>query len=263
MLNLTPGKYQGTVCGAVQADGLLIRLTNYVRDQLVTSLHTHENPHLSLGLKGQMVVTRRSQSGLKSNIERFSYVHAGEVHQTSLVSETGKNINLEFEPDFFNRYKLTESHFSKLAETPGASLLMLRIYKELQFQDSAFTDNIHTLILGTLQPQLEAAHKAVPAWVPVVRDLLCDNWDGEISLQQISSTANVHPVTISKYFTRYFGCSLGAYRRRLKVERALQLMNSSGKSLTEISYICAFFDQSHFIRAFKEATGFTPRKFLV
>lgn len=262
MLNLAPGEYQGTICSAVQADGLLIGLTNYVRDQLVTSMHTHENPHLSLGLKGRMVVSRRSHSGLKSNIEQFSYVHAGEVHQTSLVSATGKNINLEFKPVFFDRYELTESHFSKLAETPGASLLMLRLYKELQFQDNAFTDNIHALILSMLQPQFAAAKKAVPAWVQVVRELLCDNWNGEISLQQISSTANVHPITVSKYFTRYFGCSLGEYRRRLKVERALQLMNSSGKSMTEISYLCAFFDQSHFIRAFREATGFSPRKFL-
>lgn len=262
MLNLSPGKYQGAIYGAVQADGLLIGLTHYVQNQLVTPLHTHENPHLSLGLKGQMVVTRKSPAGLTSNIEQFSYVHAGEAHQTFLVSATGKNINLELEPSFFARYELAESHFNKLTATPGASVLMLKLYKELQFQDSAFTDNIHTLILSMLQPQLATSQKAAPAWVPIVRELLCDHWNGEITLQQLSSAAHVHPVTVSKYFTRYFGCSLGEYRRRLKVERALQLMNSSGKSMTEISYLCAFFDQSHFIRAFREATGFPPGKFL-
>lgn len=263
MVNLQPGEYQGTVSDRISANGLLIGLTDYVRDQSVSFMHTHQNAHLSLGLVGQMVVRRKSHSGLNANIEQFSFVHAGEEHQTNLVSSVGKNINLELEQPFFVRYALTEANFSELTQTPGATLLMLKLVKELHFSDRALTDNIHDLILSVLQPQLNAIRKSPPKWVPLVKQLLSDNWDKELSLDQIALAADIHPVTVSKYFMRYFGCNLGEYRRRLKVERALQLMNSSQKSLTEISYACAFFDQSHFIRAFREATGYPPKHFLL
>ncbi|MBD2705576.1 helix-turn-helix transcriptional regulator [Spirosoma sp. BT702] len=261
MVNLQPGQYQGAVSGIMSANGLLIGLTDYVRDQSASFMHTHQNAHLSLGLVGQMVVRRKSHAGLKATIEQFSYVHAGEEHQTSLVSRVGKNINLELEPQFFVRYALTEANFSTLTQTPGASLLMLKLFRELHFADRALIDNIHDLILSTLQPQLNAIRKSPPGWVPLVKQLLSDNWDKELSLDQIASTADLHPVTVSKYFRRYFGCNLGEYRRRLKVERALHLMNSTPESLTEIAYTCGFFDQSHFIRAFRETTGYSPKRF--
>jgi AraC family transcriptional regulator len=261
MVNLQPGQYQGAVSGIISANGLLIGLTDYVRDQSASFLHTHENAHLSLGLVGQMVVQRKSHAGLKATIEQFSYVHAGEEHQTRLVSNVGKNINLELEPQFLVRYALTEANFSQLTQTPGASLLMLKLYKELHFPGGALIDNIHDLILSSLQPQVTASRKSPPGWVPLVKQLLFDNWDKELALEQIAAAAAIHPVTVSKYFRRYFGCNLGQYRRGLKVERALHLMNASPKSLTEIAYACAFFDQSHFIRAFREATGYSPKRF--
>jgi len=262
MLKLSRGEYQGTVSSRVSNAGWLIGITEYHREVSKPLLHSHENPHLSFGLTGQMAVGRKWHSGLNSNMEQFSYVRAGEEHQIFLVSPTGKNINLELEPEFLKRYDLQEADFEKLTETPGASYIMLQLYKELHFQDHLFSDNIDVLLLSLLQPQLLTIGKGAPQWTAIARELLCDNWNSEVSLQQIALAADVHPVTISKYFARYFGCSLGEYRRRLKIERSLQLMNNSNLSFTEIAYTCAFFDQSHFIRAFKEATGLSPKQFV-
>lgn len=89
MLNLSRGEYQGKVLSMVSTAGLLIGLTHYTGEQSAL-LHTHENAHLSFGLKGRMAVGRKSHSGLCTNIEQFSYVRAGEKHQTFLVSPVGK-----------------------------------------------------------------------------------------------------------------------------------------------------------------------------
>jgi hypothetical protein len=102
MLNLLRGEYQGTVRSVVSTGGWLIGLTDYNKEQSVPLLHTHENPHLSFGLIGRMAVGRKSNAGLSTKIEQFSYVRAGEEHQISLVTPIGKNINLELEPGFFN-----------------------------------------------------------------------------------------------------------------------------------------------------------------
>ncbi|WP_449437172.1 helix-turn-helix transcriptional regulator [Pedobacter steynii] len=135
------------------------------------------------------------------------------------------------------------------------------MYKELQVQDRICNDSIEMLILNLIQTKSPALKGRLPRWTQLVQELLYDNWNQEMSLYQIASAAGIHPVTVSKYFARYFGCSMGEYRRRLKIERALQLMRSSDKSLSEIAYTCAFFDQSHFIRAFREATGISPKQF--
>ena len=261
MFNLMRGEYQGTVSNTVSGSGLLIGLTDYNREACVPILHTHENPHMSFGLSGRMAVGRKSHSGLSTKIEQFSYVRAGEEHQVCLLTPIGKNLNLEMEPEFFKRYELKESDFEKLTETPGSSYVMLRMYKELRVQDEICRDSLEMLILDLFQLQSTSIKNMVPRWALLVQELLCDNWNKEISLDQLAFAAEVHPVTVSKYFTRYFGCSLGEYRRRLKIERALHLMNSSDRTLTEIAYMCAFYDQSHFIRAFKAATGVSPLQF--
>lgn len=262
MINLLPGQYQGAASGIISANGLLIGFTDYVLDQSVSCMHTHENAHVSMGLTGQVAVYRKSHSGVHANIEKCSFVHAGEEHQTVLVSARAKHINLELEQQFFHRYELKEEQVSRITAAPGASLLMLKLFKELHFSGSMQADHIHSLILSMLTPQLHATKISTPPWVQVVKELLADNWDKEITLPQIAFTAGLHPVTVSRYFMRYFGCSLGEYRRGLKIERALQLMNTTNQSFTEIAYSCAFFDQSHFIRAFKEATGYSPKQFI-
>ncbi|MFV8347795.1 AraC family transcriptional regulator [Flavobacterium sp. ZB4P13] len=38
-------------------------------------------------------------------------------------------------------------------------------------------------------------------------------------------------------------------------------MHCNSASLTDISFECGFADQSHFIRTFKQQTGFLPKKF--
>lgn len=62
-------------------------------------------------------------------------------------------------------------------------------------------------------------------------------------------------------FPRIFGCTLGEYARQVKIEKAISLIGQSRGSLADIAYECGFADQSHFIRAFKSATGFLPGEF--
>lgn len=261
MLHLGKGEYQGRISKMVSAGGVLIGLTEYCRHTSNTPLHAHENSHLSLVLKGQMAVARKRHCGLDTSIEQLSYVRSGEEHQNFLASQTGKNINLEFESSFLYSYEIKEHDLESLTTSPGTSLMMLKIYNELCFQQCGFVDHIHALLLGMLQPPRQLNKPGIPKWVSLVRELLHDNWNNDLSLKNLSEISGVHPVTISRYFALYFGCSLGEYRRRLKLDRALAMIHSSQGSLTEIAYACAFFDQSHFIKAFKESTGFLPRQF--
>jgi AraC family transcriptional regulator len=102
--------------------------------------------------------------------------------------------------------------------------------------------------------------EAIPAWMKCVHEVMNDRWADTLSLKELSEAAGVHPVTVSHYFPRYFSCTLGAYMRKLKVEKALELLKSGG-GLTETAYACGFFDQSHFIKTFRELTGYLPAQY--
>lgn len=261
MVRLAKGEYTGKVNRSFAEGGLLITLTDYRGSLLSSPLHTHENAHLSYSLTGEVQVARKRQNGLLTRNEKFSYIRAGEYHQTRMCSATGKNINLEVEPAFLEQYDLPENHLEQLITAPGTALVMLKLFSELDFPEAGFRDHIHFLALSMLQDQAATGSaNEPPAWVHIVYEFLHDNWDKEISLHELSHAAGVHPVTISKQFARYFSCGLGEYRRRLKLDKALLLLDTSDHSLTEIAYICGFFDQSHFIRTLKSATGLLPKR---
>ena len=100
-----------------------------------------------------------------------------------------------------------------------------------------------------------------PFWVKSLNELLNDCWNENPNLQDLSQILNLNPITISKHFPKYFGCTLGEYMRRIKINRSLSLIQSKNTNLTEISFQCGFSDQSHFIRTFKNQTGFLPKQF--
>lgn len=104
-------------------------------------------------------------------------------------------------------------------------------------------DTNHTsltmLLLELLLPASDPAG-VHPAWTKRIKEYLIEHWDETSSLEQLCKIAGVHPVTISKNFTRYFHCTLGEYLRKIKVEKAISLIKSSRHTLEEIGFICGF-----------------------
>ncbi|HQU82781.1 MAG TPA: helix-turn-helix transcriptional regulator, partial [Pyrinomonadaceae bacterium] len=223
-------------------------------------LHFHENAHLNFILSGGIIDKRQ-----RSETERISgdlmFFHAGEPHLTIYKRLPQINISLEindglFADDSFGKTFQIES-LSKSANTKFAAL---KIYKELAIQDEFSDSTIEMLILNLLSDKTETKNEH-PKWVEKVIELLNDSWNEPISLKDLAAAANVYPTTISKHFPKYFSCTLGEYRRRLRVEKSLGFIKTSNQSLTEIAYQCGFADQSHFTRTFKQLTGFLPRQY--
>jgi AraC family transcriptional regulator len=87
--------------------------------------------------------------------------------------------------------------------------------------------------------------------------LRCD-YAEKLSLAELSGELAIHPVHLSRSFSRYFRCTLGEYVRNTRVERSLELMPRRNLTLTEIATTCGFADQSHFTRSFKQIMGVRP-----
>jgi AraC-like DNA-binding protein len=118
------------------------------------------------------------------------------------------------------------------------------------------------LLVSAVQKVLaKTPSKRKPAWAIALKNMIQDQIDTQLSLnlKDISKELDINPAYLSREFSKYFeNVSYGEYIRNLRIEKALDLLENSDHTLTEIAYLTGFSDQSHFTRIFKKVRGENP-----
>jgi hypothetical protein len=120
------------------------------------------------------------------------------------------------------------------------------------------------LLLDVYKKFLKSKTGKIPMWAKELKEIIQDQIDTNLtlSLKEVSQSLHVHPSYLSREFSKYFNdLSFGDYIRKLRIEKAIQLLNNPKYSLSEIAYLTGFSDQSHFTRIFKKVTGKNPSSF--
>jgi hypothetical protein len=105
----------------------------------------------------------------------------------------------------------------------------------------------------------KSAQKKTPQWVNELKQIIQDQVDSNLTLTEISKSLEINSSYLSREFSKHFNnLSFGEYIRKLRIEKAIELINVNSYSLTEIAYLTGFSDQSHFTRIFKQHTGKSP-----
>jgi len=134
-------------------------------------------------------------------------------------------------------------------------------------QKEKHTQNpIDHVLLNVYQKFLKQKSKSrkIPGWARELKEIIQDQIDTNLSLslKEVSQSLNVHPAYLSREFSKYFNdLSFGDYIRKLRIEKAIQLLETSKHSLSEIAYLTGFSDQSHFTRIFRKQTGKSPSQY--
>jgi AraC-like DNA-binding protein len=132
-------------------------------------------------------------------------------------------------------------------------------------QNERHTQNpIENLLLDVYKKYLQDKSGKVPDWARELKEIIQDQIDTNLTLnlKEISQSLNVHPSYLSREFSKYFDdLSFGDYIRKLRLERAMQLLRDTDHTLAEIAYLTGFSDQSHFNRIFKKHTDQNPSEF--
>jgi hypothetical protein len=135
------------------------------------------------------------------------------------------------------------------------------LFKKKHTQESP----VEQVLLEVYHQYLKHAKgKKPPEWTQTLREMIQDQLDTHITLtlQQASEELEINPAYLSREFSKYFdNLSFGDYMRKMRIEKARQLIENSGRSLTEIAYLTGFSDQAHFSRIFKQHTGQRPSDF--
>ncbi len=254
---LARGNHVSRVIDSIETEELIASRTLLHPDSYNGYLHYHDNAHFSFVLKGGCA--ERKTNRYERLPGSLTWYEAGELHQITRVDRPSYHVNFELTASFFKRYDLDNNTIgTSLKQHPDVYRIMLRVFDELDRSDPDTLLSIQQLLLNLVQQSARLRLPGTPAWVGITEQLLADCWNMNLSLDQIAQAAGVHPVTVSRYFQSYFSCTLGQYRRRLKINAAIQRITSATCKLSELAYSCGFADESHFIRAFKEQTGMLP-----
>lgn len=117
------------------------------------------------------------------------------------------------------------------------------------------TEKLFLQVFNTFLKQKAGTKTKVPAWAKELKEIIQDQIDTNMSLKEISEGLHVHPAYVFREFSKYFNnLSFGEYIRKLRIEKAIDLLHTSQYSLAEIAYLTGFSDQSHLTRIFKKHT---------
>ncbi|KAF2330730.1 chromate resistance protein ChrB domain-containing protein [Flavobacterium nitrogenifigens] len=133
------------------------------------------------------------------------------------------------------------------------------LYQQNHLQNSPFEKLLHEVYNKFLKDK--KASGKTPSWVKDLKNLIQDQVDAQFAfdLKKISSELDLNPSYLSREFSKHFeDLNFGEYVRKLRIEKAINLIENSTHNLTEIAYMTGFSDQSHFTRIFKLHTGKNP-----
>ena len=92
-------------------------------------------------------------------------------------------------------------------------------------------------------------------------DYIDAHFTDRITLRDLSAQTGMHPNYLASLFKEELGESFSSYLQRRKIEIAQALLTRTEYTYSQIAFSLAFCSQSHFIKVFREKTGFTPRQY--
>ena len=86
--------------------------------------------------------------------------------------------------------------------------------------------------------------------------------NGQISIDELSQQINISRRQLERKFSSAIGLSPKQLSKTIRLQATLKmLLNKKFTNLTDLAYENEYYDQAHFIKDFKEMTGFTPKEF--
>ena len=262
MKRLNKGEFFGDHYNKLVAGNIIITDTEYTHEKV--DWHYHENPYFTYLLNGKLFESNKKESYyLKPGSLLFH--NWQDAHYNIKPKDFTRGFHVELNRYWFDKHKINLSHFEGSFHVPSPLVknLMNTVFIESKINDLHSKVTIEMALVNIFSNINSSQYKAYknPNWVKTLNELLIEE-RGSYSLQSLSQQIGIHPNHLSREFSKYFGTTLGAYVRLIKLNKAFYLLSSSKMTLTEICYECGFYDQSHFTSSFKLIYQMTPSSFL-
>jgi AraC family transcriptional regulator len=191
---------------------------------------------------------------------------AGETHSNRFGKTGGLCLNLEFSSAWEKRIREISPVFANNTTFNDfrtvKSLTQLR--RELHLMDDLAPLAIESLVLEIIVGAARGhalrcrSPKSPPLWLKRAEELIRARFSYALTLDEVAREIKRHPVHMVREFRRYYGCTIGEYIRRLRLQSACERLARTDEPLVMVALSCGFANQAHFSTFFKRATGMSP-----
>lgn len=94
-----------------------------------------------------------------------------------------------------------------------------------------------------------------------ISTFLKKNPDHPLTIPELAKRYGLSQKSLEWLFQDSMQCTPNAYCIKLRLEKAIPLLMDSSYSITEIAYLCGFYDSSYFSKMFRKKFGISPRDF--
>ena len=136
-----------------------------------------------------------------------------------------------------------------------------RLWRELRIGDAFAPLAVQGLVLELVAAfgrGLGGATRRPAGWLLQLRQRLDESASSSFSLDRLAAEVGRHPVHVARTFREVHGCTIGAYARRVRAEKAAALLRATQRPLTDIALECGYGNPSQFSRSFKAVFGVMP-----
>ncbi len=228
--------------------------------------HHHETPTICFVLQGAFTEMWRGGS-IACSSSTLKITPAGDRHWDQFSRGDVRGLLIEADDAQVGAIRPHSAVLDERVSFHGGLMsgMARRVYEEMRRMDAAAPLAIEGLLLE-LVASASRMHEqngapGRPRWLVDARDMIHLELAARPSLTALAASVGVHPVTLARAFRRAFGCTVGEYVRRLRIDRAARQLAETDLSLAEIALAEGFSDQSHFSNLFRRHTGLSPFQF--
>jgi len=260
---LRTGQFFGQTNRTIHLNGIILTDTEYTHRRV--DWHFHENAYFTFILQGRMIEGNRKGTYTCSNGSLLFHSWQ-EPHYNLKPDGYTRGFHVEFTKNCFTDFSfdLDDWQGAFTVENPDIKFLFYKVFRETKIFDDLTAASIQMQLIEIFGHMLrfkQAAQETKPVWVNKLKGILLDSFTEKLSLLNLSHELKIHPVHLSRDFSKYFHCTFGEYVRKMRVEKSLALLPDKNLSLTDIAFQCGFADQSHFLRCFKKINGINPSNY--
>ncbi len=186
---------------------------------------------------------------------------AGQIRNHFLLENTGVSgmIGIKFKP-----YALSELFYLEMSEFTDKVVNLLDVLPE-EFEgiySKMVSNSSYTFKVEVLNSFLESYLHSMSKSDKIEQAVnLIFETKATLTISEIAKKINISERQLERLFKRYIGLSPKFYCRIIRFAYIFELVQKENIEWSELAQHTGFYDQSHFIKNFKEFTGEDPTKY--
>lgn len=263
--NLSFSRIQGNVSRNEQLGDLTLTDTSYSPG---LRLYPHAHEHACFGAVLAGGFSEKGPAGKLFCSARAVFFRPPQVvHENRVSGEGARCFYVELSPGWVSRIAEYGSLPDQLMSFESGTLQKLAncVYAEWQDMDEAAPLAIEGLACQMAAQVCRVARlerePRPPLWLARVNEILRCRFQSPIRLADLAREVGIHPVHLAREFRRYYGVTVGEFRRKCRIDFACDRLVRSNLAIIEIALESGFAQQPHFTSVFKRITGLTPCRY--